>query len=69
MCVGICAYVHSFGKRVCNSTRFLRFVNLKVKNHQIMSLEDEERSEKYTEKIRDDFKNGESATQREKQSV
>ena len=62
-------YVHSFGKRVCNSIRFLRFVNLKVKNHQIMSLEDEERSEKYTEKIRDDFKNGESATQREKQSV
>ena len=44
-------------------------MNLKVKNHQIMSLEDEERSEKYTEKIRDDFKNGESATQREKQSV
>lgn len=46
-----------FGKRVCNSIRFLRFVNLKVKNHQIMSLENEERSEKHIEKIREEFKN------------
>ena len=46
-----------FGKGVCNSIRFLRLVNLKVKNHQFMSLENEERSEKHIEKIREEFKN------------
>ena len=50
-------YVHLFGKGVCNSIRFLRLVNLKVKNHQFMSLENEERSEKHIEKIREEFKN------------